>query len=481
MTDMGSTSDPNKNLKEQPVRPELSSPNLFVRLKKFLYGVLDLKHSTDLEATNNLIVEGISMQGHTAWILIFSILIASIGLNVSSTAVVIGAMLISPLMGPILGIGYALAINDMDTLKKSLTNLGIMIGLGLITSFVFFSFPIFSEATPELLARTKPDVRDVLIAFVGGLALIIAISRPTPQFNTVAGVAIATALMPPLCTAGFGLATGNMKYFGGAMFLFTINSIFIAFATFTITKYLDFPMKQYLNEVKRRKISRFASALAFAIFSFSIFLFYELWVQNQYMSRANDFLNDLRNEGVNIIRDNKESIDYENKKIELYVFGETYSDKDIGRWQKLMEQKRLMDTELKVYQGQTNMNMQQDVEEIKSLYMSNYKLLSEKEESLVSKDKRIDELETLLKKHYGAGLLFEQITDEIRINYTGLEKLGYAKEYVTNFSKVDTLNVFFVKWAGNIKEEDRVQQEQKLKLWMESRLNVRPVEVRRYD
>jgi hypothetical protein len=199
------------------------------------------------------------------------------------------------------------------------------------------------------------------------------------------------------------------------------------------------------------------------------------------MSRANDFLNDLRNEGVNIIRDNKESIDYENKKIELYVFGEAYSDKDIGRWQKLMEQKRLMDTELKVYQGQTNMNMQQDVEEIKSLYLSNYKLLSEKEESLVSKDKRIDELETLLKKHYGAGLLFEQITDEIRINYTGLEKLGYAKEYVTNFSKVDTLNVFFVKWAGNIKEEDRLQHEQKLKLWMESRLNVRPVEIRRYD
>ena len=108
MTDMGSASDPNKNLKEQPVQRELSSPNLFVRLKKFLYGVLDLKHNTDLEATNNLIVEGISMQGHTAWILIFSILIASIGLNVSSTAVVIGAMLISPLMGPILGVGYAL-------------------------------------------------------------------------------------------------------------------------------------------------------------------------------------------------------------------------------------------------------------------------------------------------------------------------------------------------------------------------------------
>ncbi|MGB5263987.1 MAG: DUF389 domain-containing protein, partial [Lutimonas sp.] len=209
---------------------------IFSNLRSFFIEVLDLKINTDLVATHERINEGISMKGHTAWILVFSILIASIGLNVSSTAVVIGAMLISPLMGPILGIGFSISVNDMDMLRKSLINLGIMVGLSLITSFLFFSVPIFQDATPELLARTKPDVRDVLIAVAGGLALIVAISRPKPLFNTVAGVAIATALMPPLCTAGFGLGTGQFNYFGGAMFLFTINSIFIALATFVVVK-----------------------------------------------------------------------------------------------------------------------------------------------------------------------------------------------------------------------------------------------------
>jgi len=481
MKEKETTSDLENRLDEQAVQSVHSPRGYFVRLKDFLYEVLDLKHSTDLEATNNLILEGISMKGHTAWILIFSIFIASIGLNVSSTAVVIGAMLISPLMGPILGIGFSLAINDVETLKKSLTNFAIMIALGLMTSFVFFSIPVFNDATPELLARTKPDVRDVLIAFIGGLALIIAISRPRPQFNTIAGVAIATALMPPLCTAGFGLATGKMTYFGGAMFLFTINSIFIAFATFTITKYLDFPMKQYLNEAKRRRIAQIASALAFVIFSFSIYLFYELFVQNQYRSRANDFLNELRKEGVNNIRDNSESIDYENKKIEIYVFGHIYNESDIARWKARLAENNLKGTDLIVFQGQSNTKIREDLDAVKSLYVDNYKLLSEKEISLVSKDQRINELESLIKKYNNAELLFDQVTDEIKINYADLEQLGYAKEYVTNFDKVDTLNVILVKWPPAKNKEDMRQSEEKLKLWMEARLNIRPIEIRRYD
>ena len=225
----------------------------FQSLKEYIPQLLNIKTGTDKEATAKIIREGVSIKGQTAWILVFSILIASIGLNVSSTAVVIGAMLISPLMGPILGIGFSIGVNDVDTLKASVINFGAMVFLSLLTSFLFFSIPIFKEATPEILARTKPDVRDVLIAMTGGLALIIAISRPKAQFNTVAGVAIATALMPPLCTAGFGLATGQFNYFGGAIFLFTINSIFIALAAFGITKYLRFPMLKYINQAKRKK------------------------------------------------------------------------------------------------------------------------------------------------------------------------------------------------------------------------------------
>jgi len=181
-----------------------SAANIVSDIKLFFKKLTSIEAETDKTGTIQEIKANISMQGHTAWILVFSILIASIGLNVSSTAVVIGAMLISPLMGPILGIGMSIGINDVDMLRRSLLNLGVMVVLSLLTSTLFFSIPLFDEATPEILARTQPDVRDVLIALSGGLALIIAISRPSPQTNTVAGVAIATALMPPLCTAGYG-------------------------------------------------------------------------------------------------------------------------------------------------------------------------------------------------------------------------------------------------------------------------------------
>ncbi len=304
----------------------------FQSLKEYLPKLLSIKTGTDKEATAKTIREGISIKGHTAWILVFSILIASIGLNVSSTAVVIGAMLISPLMGPILGIGFSIAINDVDTLKGSIINFGTMVALSILTSFLFFSIPIFKDLTPEILARTKPDVRDVLIAIAGGLALFIAISRPRPQFNTVAGVAIATALMPPLCTAGFGLATGQFNYFGGALFLFTINSIFIALAAFAITKYLQFPMLKYINQAKRKRISRIASLVALIIFSFSIFLFYELFLENRYKMQATKFIEMVRSEGVNIIGEPSELIDYKEKEIKLYVFGYAFSRHEIDRW-----------------------------------------------------------------------------------------------------------------------------------------------------
>src|SRR5210317_990814 len=248
-----------KKLKEHQDEVQKEFKGFFQSLKEYLPKLLTIKVDTDKEATAERIREGISIKGHTAWILVFSILIASIGLNVSSTAVVIGAMLISPLMGPILGIGLSIGINDIDTLKRSLINLGVMIGLSLATSFIFFLIPLFRNETPEILARTAPDVRDVFIAIAGGLALIIAISRRSQQTNTIAGVAIATALMPPLCTAGYGLATGNLSYFGGAMFLFTINSIFIALAAFVIVKFLRFPMVKYINSTKRKRIARTAS------------------------------------------------------------------------------------------------------------------------------------------------------------------------------------------------------------------------------
>lgn len=194
----------------------------------------------------------ISFTGSNLWILMAAVFIASIGLNVNSTAVIIGAMLISPLMGPIVGAGFSLGIFDFHLLRKSLKNLLIATVASLLVSTIYFFLSPFKEAQSELLARTSPNIYDVLIAFFGGLVGVIAITR-VEKGNPIPGVAIATALMPPLCTAGYGLATGNFKFFFGALFLYTINCVFIGIATFFIVKYLKYPPVNFVNKKKKRK------------------------------------------------------------------------------------------------------------------------------------------------------------------------------------------------------------------------------------
>lgn len=471
-------SEQDKKLKEQKEEVHKEFKGFFQSLKEYLPQLLNIKKDTDKEATARTIREGVSIKGHTAWILVFSILVASIGLNTSSTAVVIGAMLISPLMGPILGIGFSIGINDVDTLKGSVINFAAMVLLSIITSFLFFSIPIFSEATPEILARTKPDVRDVLIALSGGLALIIAISRPKAQFNTVAGVAIATALMPPLCTAGFGLATGQFSYFWGALFLFTINSIFIALAAFAITKYLRFPMLKYINQAKRKNISRIASLLALIIFGFSIYLFYELYLMNDYNTRAEMFIKGIKEEGVNIIGDNQESIDYKEKEIKLYVFGSNYGTEEQERWEGQLEDLGLKGTKLTILQSQDNSRIREDIDQIKTLYLDSYKMVISRDETIKEKDIRIRELESQLRRYYDEQVMFDRVVKEIEINYSDLRQVSFAREFRSNFKKIDTVNILSVKWKVKVKRRDQNRQEKKLKEWMELRLKLNNLEIR---
>ncbi len=446
--------------------------------KGFLSELLSIKAGTDKEATAESIKKGISMKGHTAWILVFSILIASVGLNMSSAAIVIGAMLISPLMGPILGIGFSVGINDVDTLRSALVNFIVMVVLSILTSFLFFSIPIFKEATPEIIARTRPDVRDVLIAIFGGLALFISISRPRPEFNTVAGVAIATALMPPLCTAGFGLATGNLNYFGGALFLFSINSTFIALAAFFITKYLRFPMVKYLNKTSQKRVSQLAYTVAIVIFVFSIYLFYQLYLENHYKTQAERFIHGIKSEGVHLIGNDKEIIDYKNKRIKLYVFGTTYSPKDKLRWENQLDDLGLKNTELKILESQNDAEIRNDINEMKRLYLKNHQLVSTKDEFIREKDVRIYELEKDLRKYYDNEIIFEQLIDEIKINYSDLKKISFAREFVSNFKKIDTLSVISLKWNAKLKEKERKLQEAKFQKWMEKRMKIKNIEIR---
>lgn len=222
-------------------------------MKQALLGLFDLRpDQDDAVSIDTAIRKGVRIGGTNLWVLIFAIVIASIGLNVNSTAVIIGAMLISPLMGPIVGLGYGTGINDPALIRQSVKSLGIFVALSLATSTLYFLASPLSEAQSELLARTTPTLWDVLIAFFGGAAGIVALTRRDIS-TVVPGVAIATALMPPLCTAGYGLASGNAAYFLGAFYLFSINSVFIALATLLFVKLLKLPQQVYPDDRVRRR------------------------------------------------------------------------------------------------------------------------------------------------------------------------------------------------------------------------------------
>ncbi|WP_111709460.1 DUF389 domain-containing protein [Lutibacter citreus] len=469
----------NNNPKPESQNPETPENNdiigIWASIVAFLHELLDIRKDTDKKGTIEDIKENISMKGHTAWVLVFSILIASIGLNVSSTAVVIGAMLISPLMGPILGVGLSIGINDIDTLRRSLINLGVMVGLSLVTSTLFFIFPIFQNETPEILARTAPDVRDVFIAISGGLALIIALSRRTKQTNTIAGVAIATALMPPLCTAGYGLATWNLAYFGGAMFLFTINTIFIALATFVIVKFLRFPMLKYINSAKRKRIARTASFIALLVFAGSIYMFINLFQENQYRQNAQNLINDIKKSGISIIDENENNIKYPEKSINIVVYGNKLTAEDLSKWESKLNDYGLKDTKLIVQQGVDHSDLRDDVKNLTDLYVQNQRIISSRDETVKEKEDKIKLLTKQLSKYEANEIPFIQISKEAQINYSGLSKLGYAKLIENNFNSVDTITVFNAKWYDSVPNVK--QQQILLGKWLKTRLNIDSIQL----
>ncbi len=236
------------------------------------------------------IKKGVEFRGTNLWVLIFATFVASLGLNVNSAAVIIGAMLISPLMGPIMGIGLSVGINDFELMKRSLRNFGLMVLVSILTSTLYFWLSPLSEAKSELLARTMPTIYDVLIAFFGGLAGIVAQSRKDRTSTVIPGVAIATALMPPLCTAGYGLATWQLNYFIGAFYLFFINTVFIAIATFIVVRFLKYHKKEFLDPVRERQVRRYILIIVIVTLVPSVILAFRIIRQSLFETAADRYV-----------------------------------------------------------------------------------------------------------------------------------------------------------------------------------------------
>ena len=467
---------------------QINVTRLLETAKKFLLELFDFREDTDHEATIEAIKADISFKGATAWILIFAVFVASIGLNANSTAVVIGAMLISPLMGPILGIGMSFALNDINTFKRSLINLGTMIGLSLFASFLFFYFFPLSEDNSELLGRVSPDIRDVLIAFFGGLALMVARTKKGTVASVIFGVAIATALMPPLCTAGYGLAIGNFSYFIGAMYLFMINTIFIALATFLVMKLLGFPMYKYANVAKRKRYSTIATIVGIAVMIPAIFTFITVFKENQVKTQVNNF---VKNE-VRIIKNFQlidDSYSFDDKVINLNFFNEvTEGEENIlnnqlvnnSNYNKIKNfQIRIKGSDTKSFSLITTAykEKREELQESKNIVAGLQKQITDLQETISSLNNRIEQ--DALNKNKKV-IAFSRIAKDAKIRYRDIEEIGFASVLSSkDFIKIDTIPVVTVRWSVQLSDSIIAPREIELRSWLQKELELDTLFIKR--
>lgn len=407
----------------------------------------------------------ISFTGANLWILACAILVASIGLNVNSTAVIIGAMLISPLMGPIVGSGFALGIYDFALLRKSLRNLFTATLAGLVVSFIYFYISPFKEAQSEILMRTEPNIYDVLIAFFGGLVGVIAVTR-LEKGNPIPGVAIATALMPPLCTAGYGLSIGNVKFFLGSIFLYSINCVFICIATFVIVKYLKYPSKE-IDVVKRKKVKYSITFIVLLMLIPSAYFAFTLYEQQKFSQSVNDFIKEEFTFKGNTIIYKKTSYNSDPKSIEL-AFVSNLQDSIIEEARSKLSKYDLADTKLIIMQD-TNVNMNKLKNDILNEVKSSESRFSESEARIKLLENEIE------KNQYDS----EEILKEVKTLYPDINSVSIANH--TFISENDSADFKVPVFIYNINKDLNAEDKVKLMNWLKERLDLDSLEMYRKD
>lgn len=393
----------------------------------------------------------ISFRGSNLWILACAIVVASVGLNVNSTAVIIGAMLISPLMGPIVGAGFSLGIYDFNLLNKSLKNLLVATVVGLLVSTIYFYVSPFKEVQPELLSRTAPNFYDILIAFFGGIVGAVAITR-VEKGNPIPGVAIATALMPPLCTAGYGLALGNLKFFFGAMYLYSINCVFICIATFFIVKFLKYPIKKQLDEKHQKQVKNGITILITLLVLPSIYFAYQLFQEKKYQHQIDVFMEtEFTNKGITILY-KKTKFNVNPKKLELGFLTKKFTDKEVKSLNDKLVQYDINNTKLIVIQDTTDLKS-----DILNEINFNKSLLSKKDVTILN-----------LKKEIAANSYDNKaLLSEIRILFPEIENISISNH--TFNEKTDSTKTIPVVIYDSKKEISDGAKE-KLTLWLQQRL-----------
>lgn len=429
--------------------------------------IANLNDHIDIKGSVAGIKNNIVFRGPNVWILIFSIIIASAGLNVNSIPVIIGAMLISPLLGPIMGVGLSIGTNDEELLRSSLKNLGIMVGISVIASTIFFLVsPLELDDPTELLARTKPTVYDVIIALFGGFAGTIETIRKE-KGTVFAGVAIATALMPPLCTAGYGIATGNLGYFAGAIYLFFINSIFISLSIYLTVRYLKFPL---VKETPADKHKKYRKNVAIVIAIFLIPSFYTAYVvvaENRFKQAAKQFVKENKITGKSFIYDYSVDDSKYPSTLTLSFAGEPLGMNEKKLLYQKLEEKGILRSQL-IINEILSLNTDSDNEVLKNMF-------NIKQSEIEKRDSVIVSLEKSLNDYKNKELPSNKIYNEILAQYPGIVSFSATKgeELDVKSGKPQEQIVLLIKWKKKIQQSEL----EKLENWLKVRLEIENIKL----
>ena len=436
---------------------ETKNQNLWKAFKDWISDLFNLRdvdkaHERD---TKEEIRKGIVFRGANLWILIFAILVCSVGLNVNSTAVIIGAMLISPIMGPIMGIGLGMGINDFQLIVKAAKNLGIAVLMSVLASAIYFWISPLNEAQSELLARTSPNFWDVLIAFFGGTAGIVAASRKEKS-NAVPGVAIATALMPPLCTAGYGLANLNWNFFAGALYLFCINSVFISLSTYMIVRVLKFRKKVFEKPERERRVRRYIAILAIATMIPSIITAFNVVKKTVFTQNCEVFIRDvIKPTGCKVISKSFKH-NTEGGELEITLYGDRLEEDQLAQIENRFKEKLGQNANINIIQGADAVG-EDDLASLRA-YVDDYRINTNK--VLTKKDSTILILRREIDRLQSNEFNVNQFAQEAKTVFPTLSEFSLSDNILVatgEETKIDTMIVAYTKFTKRPLKAEREQ------------------------
>lgn len=439
----------------------------FNTVREFLKTTLNLTNDVDIQAASENIRKNIPFRGPNVYILFSAVIIASVGLNVNSIPVIIGAMLISPLMGPIIGLGLGLGTNDRELVLFSIKNLLVMVGISLLAATLYFILtPLEIDNPTELLARTRPTIYDVFIALFGGLAGVLETARKE-KGTVISGVAIATALMPPLCTVGYGIANLSWQYTIGALFLFCINCIFIAMAAYLMAKFLKFPVKTV--EQHRTRYFILSYGLVILLAATSIFTGYNVIRENDFTKLANRFVKKNQNIGKTYIYDYQVNIDSKPYMLELRLAGETLNEDTKEMLLRDAENYGIMRSQIVIHEDATvQVDRFNETEIVKNLIATNQSNVQVRDDSI----KVLNEQITAYKQRE---LPAKQLAEELQVQLPSITRLTLAKGTALEQNMVMSEEQVVV--VAHCSEMPSEEEKTRVYEWLKVRLQIEGLEI----